>query len=63
MVVNKMANTPLRSFRISDDVYDAAKAFAELRGISVTELIVSHLELVGSSENVEAFKKAQNESR
>lgn len=52
-----MANTPLRSFRISDDVYDGAKEFAELCGVSVTELIVSHLRIIGSVENRDAYLK------
>lgn len=52
-----VANTPLRSFRISDEVYDNAKQFAELCGISVTELIVSHLRVIGSVENREAYLK------
>ena len=38
-----MANTPLRSFRISDDVYKAAQAKAELDGQSVTAVIVALL--------------------
>lgn len=39
-----VANTPLRSFRISDELYSAAKAQAEREGVSLTEAIVTWLE-------------------
>lgn len=39
-----MANTPLRSFRISDEVYNSAKAQAESEGLSLTAVIVALLE-------------------
>ena len=39
-----MANTPLRSFRISDEIYKAAKAQAEADGLSLTAVIVALLE-------------------
>jgi predicted HicB family RNase H-like nuclease len=39
-----MANTPLRSFRISDEVYNAAKIQAENEGLSLTAVIVALLE-------------------
>ena len=39
-----MANTPLRSFRISDEVYNSAKAQAEIDGLSLTAVIVALLE-------------------
>lgn len=42
-----VANTPLRSFRISDEVYNAAKDQAELDGVSVTEVIVQMLKTYG----------------
>lgn len=42
-----MANTPLRSFRISDEVYNAAKVQAEADGVSVTEVIVQMLKTYG----------------
>lgn len=42
-----MANTPLRSFRISDEVYNAAKDQAELDGVSVTEVVVQMLKTYG----------------
>ena len=42
-MVRTVANTPLRSFRISDDVYKAAQAKAEADGLSVTSVIVALL--------------------
>lgn len=42
-----VANTPLRSFRISDEVYNAAKDQAELDGVSVTEVVVQMLKTYG----------------
>ncbi len=42
-----MANTPLRSFRISDEIYNAAKDQAELDGVSVTEVVVQMLKIYG----------------
>jgi antitoxin component of RelBE/YafQ-DinJ toxin-antitoxin module len=39
-----MANTPLRSFRISDEIYNAAKAQADADGLSLTAVIVALLE-------------------
>ncbi len=60
-MVLTVANTPLRSFRISDQVYAAAQAVAEAKGISVTELIVSHLEMLAKADNIEVlYRKAQN---
>ena len=47
MGVSDMANTPLRSFRISDEVYNAAKNQAELDGVSVTEVVVQMLKTYG----------------
>jgi hypothetical protein len=38
-----MANTPLRSFRIADDVYEDAKAKADEDGRSLTAVIVDLL--------------------
>lgn len=35
-----MANTPLRSFRISDEVYNAAQAKAQADGLTVTDVVV-----------------------
>lgn len=46
-MVRTVANTPLRSFRISDDIYNAAKDQAELDGVSVTEVIVQMLKAYG----------------
>lgn len=45
--VRTVANTPLRSFRISDEVYNAAKDQAEADGVSVTEVIVQMLKTYG----------------
>ena len=45
--VRTVANTPLRSFRISDEVYNAAKDQAELDGVSVTEVVVQMLKAYG----------------
>lgn len=45
--VRTVANTPLRSFRISDEVYNAAKDQAELDGVSVTEVVVQMLKTYG----------------
>ena len=42
-----MAVTPLRSFRISDDIYNAAKVQAEVDGVSVTEVVVQMLKTYG----------------
>lgn len=46
-MVRTVANTPLRSFRISDEVYNAAKNQAELDGVSVTEVVVQMLKTYG----------------
>lgn len=43
-----MANTPLRSFRIADDVYEAAQAQAEADGTSVSAVIVQMLKAYGN---------------
>lgn len=40
-----MANTPLRSFRISDEIYNAAKAEAESQGVTLTSVVVALLEM------------------
>jgi len=42
-----MASTPLRSFRISDEIYNAAKDQAESDGVSVTEVVVQMLKIYG----------------
>ena len=42
-----MANTPLRSFRISDEIYNAAKARAEADGVTVTDVVVQMLKAYG----------------
>jgi len=42
-----MANTPLRSFRIADDIYEAAQAQAEADGTSVSAVIVQMLKTYG----------------
>ena len=47
MGVSRMAVTPLRSFRISDEVYNAAKVQAEVDGVSVTEVVVQMLKTYG----------------
>jgi predicted HicB family RNase H-like nuclease len=39
-----VANTPLRSFRINDELHNAAKAMAEDEGLSLTAVIVALLE-------------------
>ena len=39
-----MANTPLRSFRISDEIYNAAKAHAYADCLSLTAVIVAILQ-------------------
>lgn len=41
--MRNVANTPLRSFRISDEIYNAAKAQAEAAGTSVSAVIVLSL--------------------
>lgn len=46
-MVSLMANTPLRSFRISDEIYNAAKDQAEADGVSVTEVVVQMLKTYG----------------
>lgn len=38
-----MANTPIRSFRIPDDVYDLAMARASGDGVSLAQVIVELL--------------------
>jgi antitoxin component of RelBE/YafQ-DinJ toxin-antitoxin module len=47
-----MANTPLRSFRISDDLYNSAKAQADSQGLSLTAVIVAMLESYAGGKNV-----------
>jgi predicted CopG family antitoxin len=42
-----MANTPLRSFRIADDVYKAAQVRAEAEGTSVSAVVVELLKYYG----------------
>lgn len=42
-----MANTPLRSFRISNEIYNAAKVQAEADGVTVTDVIVQMLKAYG----------------
>jgi antitoxin component of RelBE/YafQ-DinJ toxin-antitoxin module len=39
-----MANTPLRSFRISDELYKAAKEQAESEGLTLSAVLVWLLE-------------------
>ena len=47
-----MANTPLRSFRISDELYNAAKEQAESEGLTLSSVIVWLLEQYsGHQEN------------
>ena len=55
-----MANTKIRSFRIPDEVYLPAQAFAQILGVSVTELVVNYLASIGSDKNVTAFLKSYN---
>lgn len=43
-----VANTPLRSFRIADDVYMAAQARAEADGTSVSAVVVQMLKAYGN---------------
>ena len=46
-----MANTPLRSFRISDEIYQAAQKQAQKDEITLTEVVLSLLRLyVGQSD-------------
>lgn len=40
-----MAATPLRSFRINDDLYAQAQARAEVLGLTVTDVIVGAMEM------------------
>lgn len=40
-----MAKTPLRTFRINDDLYDRAKVIAEQHGITMTDVVVGALEM------------------
>lgn len=42
--VPNQPKTPMRSFRIPDDVYDAAKAKAAERGETLTEVVRKALE-------------------
>lgn len=42
--------TPLRSFRIPDDIYQAAQAKAEERGESVSDAVRRALERYGKSK-------------
>jgi predicted HicB family RNase H-like nuclease len=46
--VRTVASTPLRSFRIADDVYTAAQVQAEADGVSVTQVIVQMLKAYGN---------------
>jgi antitoxin component of RelBE/YafQ-DinJ toxin-antitoxin module len=48
-----MANTPLRSFRISDEIYNDAKTNAEQAGLNVTEIILSSL--IRFNENPDSY--------
>jgi hypothetical protein len=46
-----MANTPLRSFRISDELYKAAQKQAQKDEMTLTEVLLSLLRLyVGNSD-------------
>jgi len=47
-----MANTPLRSFRIPDEVYVPAKKHAEADGVPLTAVIVSALIEFAEGNNV-----------
>jgi hypothetical protein len=47
-MVRTVANTPLRSFRIADDVYTAAQAQAEADGTSVSAIVVALLKAYGA---------------
>jgi predicted HicB family RNase H-like nuclease len=47
-MVRTVANTPLRSFRIADDVYTAAQVQAEADGTSVSAVIVQMLKAYGA---------------
>jgi purine-nucleoside phosphorylase len=40
-----MPNTPLRSFRISDDLYNRAKMSAAENDLTVTDVIIGALEM------------------
>ena len=40
-----MANTPLRSFRITDDLYQAAQELANESGITMTDVIIGSIEM------------------
>lgn len=46
-----MANTPLRSFRIADDVYKAAQVRAEAEGTSVSAVVVELLKYYGANND------------
>jgi len=46
--VRTVANTPLRSFRIADDVYEAAQAQAQADGTSVSAVVVQMLKAYGN---------------
>jgi antitoxin component of RelBE/YafQ-DinJ toxin-antitoxin module len=53
--VSLMASTPLRSFRISDEVYYAAQAKAQADGLTVTDVVVYWLAIYAAgSVNAEA---------
>lgn len=40
-----MSKTPMRSFRINDEIYAQAKARAEQEGLTLTDVIVGSLEM------------------
>lgn len=58
-----MAVTPMRSFRISDDLYAAAKKAADASGISVTEIITGSFRLfIAGKINVTDLRSENNDA-
>ena len=49
-----MANTPIKSFRISEDVWQAALLKAREEDTTLTQLIVSYLESYSGKEATDA---------
>jgi hypothetical protein len=56
--VPNQPKTPLRSFRVEDDVWKRAQRRAQREGTNVTAVIVEHLTEYGANEQPEAVPDA-----
>lgn len=58
-----MANTPIRTFRISDDIYCKAINRAMKENVSVTSIVVKHLQEYGGANNETSRNSSDNSGR